>query len=299
MDMNDFKFDLQRFDSTFSGGGGTQANPYLIESVTDLQQLATDVNGGNDYSGKYFKLIADIDLSSITNWTPIGSQSSNRFSGTFDGDGFTISKLTINLSASDNYKGLFGYIDGTVQNVTVKDANVKAGEGVGAVVSRNGNGGKVSNCTVIDSTVNGGDSGAVVGSNDGGTVSNCYALNSIVSAIGDYVGAVVGSNWSTVSGCYYYDTTTASDDNAKKAYKLTLPSGVTATGGTTFEFEDETYYSDTFTISGMSVGSTITVEGAAESETFTETDNGLTIGNLTLTGLTKTSTTADSDLQER
>ena len=51
---NDFKFDLQRFDSAFGGGDGSADNPYLIASVADLQQLATDVKNGNsyeDYSG--------------------------------------------------------------------------------------------------------------------------------------------------------------------------------------------------------------------------------------------------------
>lgn len=47
-------------DSAFSGGSGTQADPYQIASTSDLNQLATDVNGGNGYSGKYFVLTADI-----------------------------------------------------------------------------------------------------------------------------------------------------------------------------------------------------------------------------------------------
>lgn len=42
MDMKDFKFDLQRFFA----GSGTEADPYQIASVADLQQLASDVNGG-------------------------------------------------------------------------------------------------------------------------------------------------------------------------------------------------------------------------------------------------------------
>ena len=83
-----FIFDLQRFDgdadadgdgdadgdsdSTFSGGSGSQTDPYLISTVADLQQLATDVNGGNSYSDKYFKLANDIDLKDVENFTAIG-----------------------------------------------------------------------------------------------------------------------------------------------------------------------------------------------------------------------------------
>ena len=41
-------------DSTFSGGSGTEDAPYKISSEADLRQLATDVNGGNSYSGSIF-----------------------------------------------------------------------------------------------------------------------------------------------------------------------------------------------------------------------------------------------------
>ena len=65
--IKNFKFDLQRFDSAFSGGSGTQSDPYQISSQADLEQLARDVNGGdfggnNNYIGKYFKLTKDIAL---------------------------------------------------------------------------------------------------------------------------------------------------------------------------------------------------------------------------------------------
>ena len=105
--MNDFKFDLQRFDSAFGGGDGSQKNPYQIASVQDLQQLASDVNGGNTYYGKYFKVTANIDLSGVANWLPIGDKSnsfgnkSNSFAGTFDGNNseYTISGMKIDRAA--------------------------------------------------------------------------------------------------------------------------------------------------------------------------------------------------------
>ena len=52
--------------SAFSGGDGTSGNPFQIASVADLRQLATDVNSGTTYSGKYFKLINDIDFYQAT-----------------------------------------------------------------------------------------------------------------------------------------------------------------------------------------------------------------------------------------
>ena len=209
----------------------TSGNTYLITTAAELQDLATYVNAGNNCSGLTFKLANDIDMSTVENFEGIGwSDKTNYktyyFSGTFDGGGHTISNLTINYS-----QGLFGYVEGTVKNVTVKNATV--------------------------------------------------------TSSGD-VGAVVGLSKGTVSDCYYYNTTPKS--GGTEAYKLTLSSGVTATGGTTFTVDDVTYYSGTFTISGMVAGSTITLDDTTA--TFTETSEGLTSGNLTLTGLTKTSTTA-------
>jgi len=77
-------------------GSGSKADPYVITTETGLNKLAMDVNSGTVYSGKYFKLGASIN---VTNWTPIGQKGSdNKFAGTFDGNGQTV---TINGIKSD------------------------------------------------------------------------------------------------------------------------------------------------------------------------------------------------------
>lgn len=48
---------------SFAGGSGTKADPYQIGMPEQLAKLAKDVNGGETYAGKYFKLTADLDLS--------------------------------------------------------------------------------------------------------------------------------------------------------------------------------------------------------------------------------------------
>ena len=57
----------------YSGGDGTQGNPYKISTAEDLVALSTAVANGNSYAGKYFELQNDIDMSSVENFTPIGS----------------------------------------------------------------------------------------------------------------------------------------------------------------------------------------------------------------------------------
>ena len=97
-------------------GSGTSSDPYLITSTADWNTLATNVNAGTSYSGKFFKLTANITVSEM-----VGTNS-NRFSGTFDGDGHT---LTFNKGASNNrfseqHCGPFRYI----KNATFKRLHV-------------------------------------------------------------------------------------------------------------------------------------------------------------------------------
>lgn len=91
----------------YSGGSGTQKDPWLISSVKDLQLLANTINNGKaaefdadctdtgdgipgNYHGYYFKQTTDLDLSSIENWAPIGYSGGCYFAGHYDGDGHTI-----------------------------------------------------------------------------------------------------------------------------------------------------------------------------------------------------------------
>ena len=54
-------------------GSGTSDDPYLITNAEDLNQLASDVNGGNSYSGKYFEMTNDIQITGGKNYfTSIG-----------------------------------------------------------------------------------------------------------------------------------------------------------------------------------------------------------------------------------
>ena len=109
---------LSKASSGFSGGTGTESDPYLISSEAGLRYLQAQVAAGTTYAGQYLKLTSDIALTG--EWTPIGSSATLAFSGTFDGDGHTISGLTI----TDNtlgYAGLFGY---TLNGVVIKNVHL-------------------------------------------------------------------------------------------------------------------------------------------------------------------------------
>ena len=168
----------------FADGAGTVDDPYKISTGAELAYLAEKVNGGESYSGNYFKLTSDIRLNtddvptSGNEWTPIGNGTAKPFSGIFDGAGHVISGLYISDAA---FPGLFGKVSGTVQNLVVqgsvtagnKAVALTGGYAAGGIACEAGN--VIQNCgfygKVSDSTGWDLDIGGVVGI--GGT-NNCW-----------------------------------------------------------------------------------------------------------------------------
>ena len=216
-------------------GEGTAANPYKIQNVDDLKLLAENVNNGEAYANKHFKLTADIDLEK-EEWTPIG-KSGLPFQGTFDGYGYQITNLKI--SNGGQYAGLFGYTKGAVIkncNVTgeingynhtggiVGSANVNTkirncsfqgnvegnGEKRGGIVGHTSSGCEVSGCFVTGTVTGDREVGGIAGSGVG-TIKNCYALAN-VTATGVNAGGIAGKAYGvTIENCYYSGEVSAKD----------------------------------------------------------------------------------------
>lgn len=124
----------------FSGSGnGTESDPYLIYSATQLYQMNNFLN----QPGVVFKLMTDIDLSDFIaenfndeGWTPIGNSSSNSFQGKFLGNNHKITSLTINKPNKD-YVGLWGYVNGaTISDLKLECQNISGRSYVGCLVGR-------------------------------------------------------------------------------------------------------------------------------------------------------------------
>lgn len=174
------------------------AAEFSIGTAAELAGLAQLVNGGTNFSGKTIKLAADIDLNNQA-WTPIGNENGFdaelAFSGTFNGDGYTVSGLNV----PDTYfPGLFGQIStsAAVQNLIVK-GSVTGGEkaygiwGEAAGVAAY-NDGCIQNCGFYG-TVTGSSDGSVsvyglTGSMGGGTVKNCWYFKGVGSGADDVCG---------------------------------------------------------------------------------------------------------------
>ena len=177
--------------------GTTSAdNTYSISSVAELQALAEYVNDGNDTTGMTFVLGKNLDLSSILNWTAIGNDT-NRFKGSFDGNGHVIKNLTID--STEDSQGLFGFTEpaSEIKSVGLENCSVKGGNVVGGLVGANYS--SINNCYATGDIAGNNDVGGLVGGNSG-TITNCYATGDVSGANG--TGGLVGTNINTISSCY-------------------------------------------------------------------------------------------------
>ena len=119
-------------------------------------------------------LTADIDLTG-KDWSPIGTNFYNSYTGTFDGGGHTIKGLTV--TTNDQYVGLFGRLGkaGTVKNVVMEGVQITSNHSLGYA-------------------------GGVAGFSWGGTIENCSVSGSVSGTVS--VGGVVGIQWeASITGC--------------------------------------------------------------------------------------------------
>jgi len=187
-------------------GHGTENNPYLITSATQL-------NGVRNYPDAHFALGGDIDLSleygADEGWEPIGTIS-DPFIGILDGNGYKIKGLYINRP-SQNDVGLFGVAGNgaEISNVRLENIEVTGHSNVGGLVGKNG--GAVGH-VYLSGEVTGNDFvGGLAGAN-AGSISQSYARNKVEGA--NFVGGLVGANDGNISDTYASGDVTASNGHA-------------------------------------------------------------------------------------
>lgn len=207
---------------TKPNGEGTAEKPYQIGTAAELYWFAGLVNGTLPDGGKKNLsanaiLTANITVntgvldanknlvskSDLTEWEPIGARWSP-YTGTFDGQGYTISGLYFNNPHS-SYVGLFGCIgaNGKISNVGVLDSYFQFSALGGGVCGVNY--GTVRDCKNTGSVRGFSTIGGVCGLNEkGGIIENSFNEGT-VSGTGDnaqQVGGVSGYNNGTIKSCY-------------------------------------------------------------------------------------------------
>ena len=187
-----------------------KSGEYEIGNAGQLCWFAGLVNGtltDDTQQNKTAKgvLTGNIDLASVSNWTPIGNES-NRFGGTFDGKNFKVQHLTI--TQQGNNTGLFGYASGaTIQNICI-DGNI-----------------------TLNTTSYTEGYGSIAGCMEKSTISNCHSsvnftINTEMDASKECIGHIGGilgkmnesnSTESYVYGCSYSGTINMGNCNVKVA----------------------------------------------------------------------------------
>ena len=190
-------------------GSGTPEDPYLIYGSADFTNFITNVNNGTTASASY-KLGSDVSVSGTNAIT-------TAFTGTFDGNGYTIS----NLSHS-----LFNIVDdGVVKNVTLKNVGISSSAAnVGAIAGIAQGYSRIYNCGILPNdatfpegthpyvTTSGTNAGGIVGKLDGNSrVINCYSYADV--SANTRAAGIVGQNTfastAEVSGGQYTNLKTA------------------------------------------------------------------------------------------
>jgi len=188
----------------FAGGNGTEADPYLVQTAAQLNQI-------RNYNNCWFKQVADIDLdvipyNQLSGWQPIGEPMSN-FCLKYNGCGLTISNLYINSIWS--WKGLFGELSNSVlDSIRLDNVNVNGEAYIGGLV-----GSAVSTLIMhchSSGVVTGNEyTGGIVGNSESGSVISYCSSDATVNCFivsGGLIGCLTSSSvnnccsWGQVNG---------------------------------------------------------------------------------------------------
>ena len=202
----------------FSGGAGSEEEPFLISNAAEFAYLAQQTNLAVDYTGVFFELSSDIYLNDTTGWESWGSldsegnlvapanewtaigNSDNFFSGCFNGAGYAVHGIFINKpevnSPENNNQGLFGSVNGSIANLKINASYIHGGFYVGGVAGIAD--GTISNCHNSASVSGKQWMGGITGSSNG-VITDCHNSGNISFNMGG--GGISGENKGTIRCC--------------------------------------------------------------------------------------------------
>ncbi len=174
-------------EGIFAGGTGTQEDPYQIATTEQMLAFAASVNDGSagGYAGQFIVLTEDLDLAGI-DWTPIGVMTedySTMFSGTFDGQGHTVSNIKLDMDTPIVGAGIIGMNLGEVRNLKAENIQIHCADVYSMAV------------------------GAVVGYNMGGLVHDIVLTGENEIAAFNAIGGICGGSTGSVYNCTVDGTT--------------------------------------------------------------------------------------------
>ena len=203
----------------YSGGNGTSGNPWQITTTSDLIHLSNTPADWDDYFIQTTSISFD-DNEQLVDWDgdgsatwdsedqlgfrPIGNSTTN-FTGTYNGQFYTINFLFMNRSSSDNI-GLFGYVNNAkIMHLGLQDLNISGRDNVGGLIGYalvNTYGDFYVQYCYTHGILNGRDNvGGLLGSNIGYYILSNYSTVEVSGE--DNVGGIFGySEWSANERCF-------------------------------------------------------------------------------------------------
>lgn len=191
---------------------------YEVYNAEGLKNIAELVN--EEWKlGINITLTDNIDLTDI-DWTPIGKDDNKAYTGTFDGNGKTITGLTVNQEGT-NYVGLIGYLGsgGKVQNVVLEGVQITSDNSSGYAGGVAGDSwGTIENCSVSGSVSGTTFAGGVVGSQWGGSITGCNSSATVKGVI--FAGGIAGetNSGASLTGCYATGDVTVENDGTNNSH---------------------------------------------------------------------------------
>ena len=203
----------------------TSASTFEISTADQLAGLArlltnTTPSAADGFLGKTIKLTNNIDLSAYqsgSGWVSIGSDIF--FSGTFDGNGKTITGLKISGTAGDYSCGLFNTVyGGTIKDLRVENISIQlSGDRITGGFAADLESGIIENC-YASGTVSVGEGqyvGGIIGRASGGSIKNCISTVNVIGKMS--IGGIVGQLTGSVENCYAAGNITAAASSTYKA----------------------------------------------------------------------------------
>ncbi|MBO6216516.1 MAG: hypothetical protein J6N73_02560, partial [Prevotella sp.] len=255
------------YKDIFPEGYGTKSSPFIIKEGL-LLELADYVNSGANTRDVYFKQSGDIRVSDVlnknnrgSNWVPIGNSLFHVFEGDYDGGGFLIRDVAINIAFVNdvNPLGIFGRVTGSIHNLGVENSYIslsnndaRCGTIAGMLLdNRDGLAGKIANCYVAKSRIAADYGGVFVGEMEANTsISYCHEFdNRISGGHAASFSSIINSN-ARVDKCFTGGTSFSADGYDKATNSSTRVSSTQmASGEITWLLNDKsthgvTWYQD-------------------------------------------------------
>lgn len=196
--LNTIQLNAENWNTVLEGAG-TESDPYRLSTPRDLLAMKAALVKGQM---TYFKMMNDIDMSSIENWDPLNPDDPYDLGIVFDGGGHSLKNLK---SKGKHYSSFFGVLYGKCYNVKFVDAEIvsASNSGAGIIGGYIGTGGKpaivsgVEASGIVTNAGKGQSVGGLGGNAREATIENCTVNVTVSNPMGDGVnrtatGGVVG-----------------------------------------------------------------------------------------------------------